>query len=344
MGEETRSFNIPLEGIEGVTLGGVSADLSVHPTVGKELVLKIDLKGADKDVKDYNPLITKTGNSVKIELEPWKERWFSLFKRRLDLRVVAEIPESIKNLNLGSVSGDIDVSDLSAEMFLSSVSGDIRVNKCNSSLPLSFKTVSGDVGFKEIDIRALKGRTVSGDIHIMEARGGSLDVSSISGDVSITSSAFESSKRISTTSGEIDFDGLSIPNARSDLTSVSGDVELRFRNFPSLRLEYHTSSGDFKPKLKGSFSKVRNHTYIFTVGGGEEKYNVKTTSGDLIVSSLVKEPEPSIKEEDEEVKTVRKLYEEGKITMEEMRALLESMGYSEEEIETYCREGGKGNE
>ncbi|MCD6239570.1 MAG: DUF4097 family beta strand repeat protein [Thermotogae bacterium] len=343
MSERNRLINIPVEGVNTITFDGVGADISVHPSSDDKFVLKIDLRGTNEEIEDYDPLITKTGSNMRVNLEPKKEKWFSLFKRRLVVKVSARIPVSIKTLNVRTVSGDIDITDISAEIALDTVSGDINAKRDNSNAPVSFKSVSGDMKFTDLDISMLNGKTVSGDIHAENVKGERLNITSVSGDISIISSHFKSGKRLFTTSGDIIFNGPPAPNAKNDLNSVSGDIILTFTKFPSLKLEYHTSSGDFKPKLKGSFSKIGKHDYLFTVGKGEERYNIKTTSGDLTVKSPGREPEFTVEEEDEEIKTVRKLYEENKITLEEMRALMESMGYTDEEIEKYC-EGGKNNE
>lgn len=225
-------------------------------------------------------------------------------------------------LDIGTVSGDISISrdlSLDGELNLASTSGDmctynytIRAQKINAA------STSGEIRLSVLEADGVKVSTTSGDIWIEKADNqvacastsgeitvsggtGDRDLDSTSGDVRVE----ELSGRVSvnTTSGEINISGdrgcgsigstsgdvfFSLAELSGDISvnTSSGEVTMELPKEASLEFEAGTSSGEintfFDDSLK--FSKKGNHAEG-TVGSGERKLEITTTSGDVRIKT-----------------------------------------------------------
>jgi len=160
---------------------------------------------------------------------------------------VAVKASKVDQLELSSVSGDLDFDGEASRIEAETVSGDLRMN--GASREVTVETVSGNAEVHAAAISEFEGSSVSGDIAFdgALAPGARLDVESMSGDVDITLPA-ASSARVSAESfsGSLDNEfGLAVEDeegpgssmrgklgdgsATIEIESFSGDVRLRKR-------------------------------------------------------------------------------------------------------------------
>ena len=170
--------------------------------------------------------------------------------------VVIYVPESFnKELDIHTISGDIDVYVDTLKVNLKTTSGDIKMQNVEYA---SINTTSGNVKLEEAKEANIN--TVSGDVRVSSSE--NIDIKTTSGDITI----LEVTKRIylNSTSGDVTVQDFTI-NSDSKVHTVSGEVNINLRNEANISAE--TRSGD---------KDIKNTN-------GEFKLDIKTTSGDVTV-------------------------------------------------------------
>jgi DUF4097 and DUF4098 domain-containing protein YvlB len=231
---------------------------------------------------------------------------------RSDLKLTLAIPSGLP-LTLHSASGDLSTSGISGAQWLESASGDMDIRDAGGEVQAN--TMSGDVqasGLQRARVRTSSGdceikdvsgpisvRTGSGDITVRGARD-SLDLSSGSGDLDIERAprgvrARTASGRIGVNqaTGAIELDsasgdveiGLHDPLARADIGTESGDVQVTLDELSGASIRLETSSGSIDATATMRVKSADRHSLVASVGTGRAPVSVRTSSGDIHVTS-----------------------------------------------------------
>jgi len=150
---------------------------------------------------------------------------------RIDLR----IPSSVDELEISTLSGDVQVVDRVGALSVTTASGDVDVETCEGDVEV--KTASGDVSLAQCQGN-LKVTTASGGIEIQaDDMCNAIEVSTASGDVELMyPDGWDASLSISTVSGEIEHDGVSVGRGMVQIgnglvpvkiSTVSGDIQIQ---------------------------------------------------------------------------------------------------------------------
>ncbi len=126
-----------------------------------------------------------------------------------DITVKVYLPrDEYGKLNLKTVSGDIGVRNLRFnEIDAGSTSGDIECEDVISLGSAVIKTVSGDIGLDNFDSENITAKTVSGDIEAEVLSAKNFDVNTVSGEVNVPPSDKNAGTfKAKTTSGDIEID------------------------------------------------------------------------------------------------------------------------------------------
>jgi hypothetical protein len=163
-----------------------------------------------------------------------------------------------------SVSGNVEVVDVTGRATVESVSGDVSVQRVGAGVKAS--TVSGELTLSNIT--------------------GDLDASTVSGDIELDG-VKSSFVRTSTTSGDLNFRGTLDPQGRYEFESHSGDIELTIPG-GGATIDVRTFSGevesDFPMTLQpGSRGGERGKPMQFTIGGGGARISARSFSGDITI-------------------------------------------------------------
>lgn len=195
-----------------------------------------------------NPPIQQTGNTIAIG---GHSDWLNNVS--IDYEITA--PRGTQ-LEAGTGSGDLRLSDLGSSLRASTGSGDIQA--------------SGFTGHVEL-------RSGSGDIHA-ELQSAN-DVSAHSGSGKISVSGIEGGLFAETGSGDIDVSGR--PAAGWQLRSGSGDVTLHTGN-AGFTLDASTGSGEVHsdPSIS-THGSLGHHHVAGEVNGGGPTVRISTGSGDI---------------------------------------------------------------
>ena len=305
------SYSVPADGIHSVEVLWVSGTASIRPadtadirfteTCREPLTEKNSLRWQVKDgvlTIQYR----KTGH-INFGKMPEKE---------LEVLLPQALAESLRELNVSNVSGNVRTDGMTARRFeCSTVSGEMDLEAKAENLKLN--TVSGRTQFRGF-YTACEAASVSGELHIertedgstaerttvntvsgavqLHGRVGNFDVDATSGAVSILGSGQGSVETISGDQwlegeiGALEADSTSgtvtlitgIRPREIDVDTASGNVSLTLPADCGFTVDYDTASGDFISTLA-----LVNRGTKRIYGDGTVQVEVETISGDLTV-------------------------------------------------------------
>jgi DUF4097 and DUF4098 domain-containing protein YvlB len=177
-----------------------------------------------------------------------------------------------------SLSADIEVSGVSGEVEVEVVSGDVTIEGPVSAVEL--EVVSGDVEVSKpgsVEIEA-----VSGDVKVSGLSGpGSIEA--VSGDIKLEGTLGDG--EIEAVSGDIRFQGGFAPGASISINSLSGEVDLTMPADVSARFRISTFSGDIESDFGGIPERAGDDEpgmrLETTAGGGDAKVDIESFSGEV---------------------------------------------------------------
>ena len=278
---QVKTFNVGPNG--SLKLSNVAGDVRVTGGSGTEIRVEAKIHGkgstdAEARAEFDSVKVDMRQNGSRVDVETTHERHSRAW---VDYTVVVPTGASI---DVHSVSGDVQVSDVGGSVraetvsgdvtasglaqvaALSSVSGDVRGTSLASDGAVTFKSVSGDVTVKTLKAKSATFDTVSGDAHLDGCDCGGAQSSSVSGDVTYT--------------------GTLAKGGRYVFNSHSGDIVIVTPS--GFELDAATFSGDIRVDgLAGQGDTDRpgpGRTRRGTVGGGGAVVEAKTFSGDLRIS------------------------------------------------------------
>ena len=206
-----------------IKIGNISGDVIVTGYNGGAVQVTAIKEGRDSDKVEVEDL--SSGNRVEIRVR---------YPKRCDcdvsVKFQVQVPNSVRYdfEGISSVSGDVEINNVSGAVRASSVSGEVRVKDVNGTVNAS--SVSGSV---EVEIRQLSGAedmkfsSVSGSVNVRMPEGVDADVkmSTLSGSLK-TDFPIEVKKRERYSPGMSASGRLGNGSRSLHLSSVSGSVNL----------------------------------------------------------------------------------------------------------------------
>jgi len=199
--------------------------------------------------------------------------------RGIESKLRISVPKN-SSVDVGTVSADIDVSDVTGEQGLHSVSGDITTEYTGADM--SAESVSGDIEISgnqaagEVDVS-----TVSGDVTLFRVSG-KVEAQSVSGSVVVDEGSFDRAE-LSTVNGEIVFRGELKKSGRLSIDTINGGVDVDFVGDVSAKFEIDTFNGGirncFGPKAERTSKFAPGWELEFTEGGGDGRVEISTMNG-----------------------------------------------------------------
>lgn len=222
---------------------------------------------------------------VRSRTRNWN--WNKISRSRLDLTVPAGTEVYVENtsgdtygrslsgseIEIEATSGDIDLSDISADVRIDVTSGDIEIEDMTGRLEI--ESTSGDLDLNDID-GDIRTRSTSGDVEIRQFSG-NIQARTTSGELTV--SRGKGALNLRTTSGNIEGYDLEITDDLL-LEASSGEIEIELVNdIEDLNFELESGSGD----LRAGRRSGEKDLYIKRGDG----FWVKgvTTSGDIDITN-----------------------------------------------------------
>jgi DUF4097 and DUF4098 domain-containing protein YvlB len=196
-----------------------------------------------------------------------------------DLRI--SVPQD-SSLDVGTVSADIEVSDVNGEQSLHTVSGDVTTEYTGGRM--SAESVSGDVEISgDNSDGEVEASTVSGDVTLFRVSG-EIEASTVSGSVVVDEGSIDRAD-LGTVNGEIIFQAEFRDGGKLSIETVNGDVDVDFVGKVSARFEIDTFNGGirncFGPKAERTSKYAPGWELEFTEGGGDGRVEISTLNGDV---------------------------------------------------------------
>lgn len=220
--------------------------------------------------------IEKTANGVSIRVVlP-----HSTFGNVEGSHLVIQLPAA-SQLEVHTVSADIDAGGLDGSVRLESVSGNVAL--VSKSANIYANAISGDVGVTGSAPNAkIDAHSISGKLRIEQVNG-NLRAGSTSGDIQLAGENRLQGAKIETTSGDLRFAATLSPDGDYEFHSVSGNVVLSLPTVPSATFDVASFSGGIdtnfgpKPRRTSEFTPGKEWHY----GSGNADIRIRTLSGDI---------------------------------------------------------------
>lgn len=182
-----------------VNIRNVSGNVIVTGYNGDTIIVTGYKEGRDRDRLTVEDL--SSGNSVDVRVK-YPENCRCNASIRFDVKVPSEV--RYKYNSISSVSGDVEVNNVSGELKATSVSGEVTVKSVEGAVTAT--SVSGNVLVGEVDGTA-NAKSTSGnvEVEIRQLEGASnLDFASVSGNVRVKLPAsLDADVKMSTLSGDL---------------------------------------------------------------------------------------------------------------------------------------------
>lgn len=298
-----RSEQLPTQrfSAERVLISGVNDDVELVPSDGTMISVEAtryasgwNSGAATSALKRIELVTEQRGDTLVIEVQPQNRLGFAIGRvpsMTLRIALPADVASEASlvsgelratqvhgDLVLRSVSGAITAEGTSGTLQVHSTSGDVRVRDHRGELAV--ETTSGDISARG----ALNARinSVSGAIDLEDASG-TLALRTISGDIQVHA-ATDTSLAIESTSGAVELDGALARGSTSRISTISGDVRVRLASPDDLRLDLSTTSGELRNELAIPTETQERRRLSGTLGTGETRLIIDTTSGDIEVT------------------------------------------------------------
>ena len=195
--------------------------------------------------------------------------------------IVIDMPRGAY-LNVSTVSADVTVADVNGQQTYDTVSGNITLS--STSTHIEVKSVSGDVTVTGSGPKAkVSANSISGTVTVTSIDG-TLDASSISGEVNASNNKLTGAT-LSSTSGDLRFQGSLQKGGDYEFHNVSGDIEVTVGKDTSARFDVSSFSGDihnsFGPKPTRVSKYSPGEELRFTNGNGDAIVTIRTLSGEI---------------------------------------------------------------
>lgn len=277
----------------------------------------IDIKYGNENIFEYEDF----PENIEIENYVENEKWYLNVKQKSD-SFISKIVGFSFNFSSGGY-GKLKINSDILNISINNVNGDVSLNKTTLN-NFYVKSISGDVGIYNSKIKFLEFQTTSGDLKITNSPIYNFNIKTISGDC------------------ELDYLAENFKEAK--IKTVSGDIDLYIAGKQEVFINKNTSpSGDIHTNLSLKFEHST-----------ERFINFKSVSGDLTIKEKkIAQNNDVVFEENEKTKIhnlltpeeqkILELYNAGKINKEFAIELLENIGYTQNDAESFLNEYIGGN-
>jgi len=226
--------------------------------------------------------VEKTGTGVSIQVVLPQHTSGNMEGSHL----IIQLPAA-SQLEVHTVSADIDASGLDGPVRLESVSGNVAL--VSKSANIYANSISGDIGVTGSAPNAtIDAHSISGKVGIEKVTG-SLRAGTTSGDMQLTGENRLQGAKLDTTSGDIRFAAALGAGGDYEFHAVSGNVALSLPAVPSATFDVSSFSGgidtNFGPKPRRTSEFTPGKEWHYQSGSGKADIRIRTLSGDIRIDA-----------------------------------------------------------
>jgi len=268
----------------GVARGGTLTlktdvgSVSIRGTSSSEVSVVAEIKGREKDVKDFEINASETSGGVEIIGRSSRGGWRFFSWSDLDVHFTVNVPNEY-NVTTNTSGGDITVRDLKGwvrgktsggDMLLADIEGAINIGTSGGQINL--ERVSGDIDAE----------TSGGDISVASAVGG-VTLSTSGGNIRV--GEVTGKIRAETSGGDI------VVKIKGDNKGIyaetsGGDIEVIVAGNIAATIDAETSGGDVTCDLPLTITGKLNESRIHgSINGGGNTIHAHTSGGDIRIRS-----------------------------------------------------------
>jgi DUF4097 and DUF4098 domain-containing protein YvlB len=219
-------------------------------------------------------IVERDGDTVLVKVKVPRKSG-----RGIESELLIIVPQN-SSLDIGTVSADIDVTDVNGEQSLHTVSGNVTTEYTGADMDA--QSVSGDVEITGDQVDGeIEASTVSGDVTMFRLAG-EIEAASVSGNVIVDEGSF-SRAELGTVNGEIIFHAELRDESKFSADTVNGDIDIEFIGDVSARIEVDTFNGAirncFGPKAERTSKYTPGWELEFTEGDGGGDVSISTMNG-----------------------------------------------------------------
>jgi Uncharacterized conserved protein len=266
---------------ERLVLRFPECELIVLPSDDGTIKLELELNGSPSELPGWKPSIRRSESILVVADEPYDEVVATVARVR--------VPPVFRDIEAHSLSGSIEIRNISADLLADTESGDIRVSggssveassseggvEVENAKRVSARLISGALRCREIS-DSIDVETESGDI-IVESSAGNVVAQSDSGDISVLHPGGR--LRVSGGSGDVELE-LAGRFAGGEISTTTGDVSLTLSD-SDLELRAETLSGRLDAPGTEQPTTTGPRRCALRLGSGGRRLHIKSVSGDI---------------------------------------------------------------
>jgi len=253
------------DGITSIEIDWISGEIIIRPHEGDQIEIS---ELVQRNLHDNERLsMTISGDTLEIDFlsRTVATRIGRMPAKRLEVLVPNALAQNLISLEIRSVSGRVEISDMSInDIDVGTTSGNIYLSNIISS-DIEVSSTSGIINISDSSSTSLDLDTTSGRINATGAFS-RVDIDSTSGAVSLNNTTVQSVANVDTTSGAIELSGafysietdtssggvsirsIIVPSTLS-VETTSGTVSLTIPNEGSITVRHSSGSGRFNSDI-----------------------------------------------------------------------------------------------
>jgi DUF4097 and DUF4098 domain-containing protein YvlB len=245
---------------------------------GDEVAIKVEIKGSDSFVKDFEVTATQEGGDVRVKGDLPKSFWKMFSNGNHDAKFTLTVPRKY-NVNASTAGGDVMVTGIEGETRGSTSGGDISAIEVKGKVTIG--TSGGDVEIRKVE-GMVEAETSGGDVKVSSVKG-DVDVSTSGGNVRVES--VEGAVKAETSGGNV---LVTVRGGNKGIRAETsgGNVEIAVASNVGAELDAGTSGGnvdcDIPVTVKG---KLSESSVKGTINGGGPLIYAHTSGGNVKIRS-----------------------------------------------------------
>ena len=287
--EQTERFSRKMKlGPNGrVTIQNIAGNITVTGGSGDDVSIEAvkRTRGGAGQLAGVHILVDERPGRVEVKTD------HTARNDRVAVDYTVSVPMSA-GVEVKSISGNVKVSGVQGAVRAETISG--TVTAASTPKLEAAKSVSGDVDLTDASADAeLSASTISGVIRARGLKARALDLGTVSGDVMLSNVACERLS-VRSVSGSLEYSGALAKNGRYDINSHSGTIRLTLSSDVGFELNANSFSGSIRSDLPLTIGSTTarddrrrpgpGHSTRGVFGDGSAVLTVRTFSGDIIIA------------------------------------------------------------